>query len=182
MLESVYSKNAEGINGMFWRGMALVLGLLTLAGCGQTDERLRELDHRLLAINGVLKPGETREVALPTIKPGEWVVAISGQYSGQVCQPSPLSEKAAQQVSLDFGASEAHPAFLLLVSRDRVQSSMQLSIATTPLAIQPLGKGKALCSLIAGPEHHSLVVECMALPSSSKTVGRACEIVLRAVQ
>ncbi len=171
----------EKATGGLWRGLLLGLSLLiSLAGCGGPDERLIELDARIKALDGQMKLGETREVPLPTIKEGEWIVAVGGQYSGHACQPSPLSEKASQKVS-DYGGSESFPAFLLLVSGDRVVSDMALSVADSPSVIQPLEKDQALCALIAGPTHRSLVVECMK-PVSDKPAGRACEVALRAVK
>ena len=160
----------------------LVLGLsLMVIGCGGPDERLQTLDARIKALDGQMKLGEVREVPLPTIKQGEWIVAIDGQYGGHVCEPSPLSEKAAGRVSLDYGASESFPAFLLLVSGDSVVSDMALSVADSPSAIQPLEKDQALCALIAGHKHRTLVVECMK-SVSDKPASRACEVVLRAVK
>lgn len=165
-----------------WILEGLVLGLgLTVVGCSEPDERLQALDARIKTLDGQMKLGEVREVPLPTIKRGEWIVAIDGQYGGHVCEPSPLSEKAAGRVSLDYGASESFPAFLLLVSGDRVASDMALSVADSPSAIQPHEKDRALCALIAGPEHRVLVVECMK-PVSDKPAGRACEVVLRTIK
>ena len=171
----------EEAAGGFWRGLLLRLGLLaTLAGCGGPDERLVDLDARIKALDGQMKLGEVREVPLPTIKQGEWIVAIAGQYGGIACEPSPLSEKAKQRVTLDYGSSESYPAFLLLVAGERVASSMALSIATSPSAVWSQ-TDKGSCALIAGPNHHSLVVECQ-MPVSDKPSGRACEVVLRAVK
>lgn len=167
------------MSGGFGRILALGLGLTALAGCGGPDERLQELDARIKALDGQMKLGEVREVPLPTIKPGEWIVAINGLYQGSVCDPSPLSEKAAQRVTLDYGSSESHPAFLLLVSNDHVASSVALSIATWPATVR--SQKDIDCALIAGPEQRALVVECMK-PVSDKPVGRACEVVLRAVK
>lgn len=159
------------------------LGLIVLVGCGGPDERLQTLDARIKALDGTMKLGEVRQVPLPSIKQGEWIVAIDGQYGGHVCEPSPLSEKAAGRVSLDYGASESFPTFLLLVSGDHVVSHMPLSIAASHSAVRSLAKEKdqVLCALIAGLTHHSLVLECMK-PVSDKPAGRACEVVLRAVK
>ena len=139
--------------GGFGRGLAIGLGLIALAGCGGADERLVKLDARIKALEGTMKPGEVREVRLPPIKQGEWIVAIAGQYGGIVCEPSPLSEKAAQRVTLNYGSSESYPAFLLLVTGDRVASSMALSIATSPSAVWSQAD-KGSCALIADPKHH----------------------------
>lgn len=167
------------MSGGFGRALVLGLGLAALAGCGGPDERLQELDARIKALDGQMKLGEVREVPLPAIKPGEWIVAINGLYQGSVCDPSPLSEKAAQRVALDYGSSESYPAFLLLVLGDHVASSLALSIATWPATVR--SQKDIDCALIAGPAHHSLVVECMK-PVSAKPAGRACEVVLRAVK
>lgn len=170
----------EVISG-FWRGLLLGLSLLAaLAGCGGPDERLVNLDARIKALDGQMKLGEVREVPLPLIKPGEWIVAIAGQYGGHTCDPSPLSAKGSQKVS-DYGGSESFPAFLLLVSGDRVVSDIPLSVADSPSAIQPHEKDQALCALIAGSNHRSLVVECMK-PVSENPAGRACEVVLREIR
>jgi len=166
--------------GRLWRVMALGLAMTTLAGCGGPDERLVNLDARIKVLDGQMKLGEVREVPLPPVKPGEWIVAIGGQYGGIVCKPSPLPEKAAQRVTLNYGSSESHPAFLLLVAGERVTSSMALSIATSPSAIVAQAD-KGSCALIAGSNHHSLIVECRA-PLSDKSSGRVCEVVLRAVK
>lgn len=159
--------------------LAVCLCLVYLTGCGGPDERLVSLDARIKALDGKMKLGEVREVALPTIRSDEWVVAINGLYQGSVCNPSPLSEKAAQHVVLDYGSSESHPAFLLLVSGDRVVSSMALSIASWPATVRP--QSDKDCALIAGTTHQALVVECIQ-PSPDKSSGRTCEVVLRAVK
>lgn len=155
------------------------LGFMILAGCGGPDERLQTLDARIKALDGQVKLGEVREVPLPAIKRGEWIVAINGLYQGSACEPSPLSEKAAQRVTLDYGSSESSPAFLLLVKNDHIVSSMALSIATWPGTVR--SQKDVDCALIAGPEHQTLVVECMK-PVSEKTPGHNCEVVLRAVK
>ena len=160
-----------------WKGLVFGLGLLVLVGCGGPDERLQALDARIKALDGQMKLGEVREVALPPIKPGEWMVAINGQYVGSVCEPSPLSKEASHEVS-NYG-SKTYPAFLLLGSEDRIRSDIPLSLAYT--AVNPPEKSRWTCALIAGPSHHSLVVECMK-PASDKLSGRACEVVLRAVK
>lgn len=172
----------EEVTGGFWRILVLGLGLMALAGCGGPDERLQALDARIKALDGTMKLGEVREVSLPSIKQGEWIVAIAGQYGGYVCTPSPLSAKASQKVS-DYGGSESFPAFLLLVSGDRVVADMPLSIANSTSVIRSTEKRKyqELCALIASPTHRSLVVECMK-PVSDKPTGRACEVVLRMVK
>lgn len=170
------------MTGGFGRVLAIGLGLTALAGCGGSDERLVSLDARIKALDGQMELGEVRVVTLPPIKQGEWIVAIAGQYGGYVCAPSPLGAKASQKVS-DYGGSESFPAFLLLVSEDRVISDMPLSVANSTSAIRSSEKRKhqELCALIADSNHHSLVVECMA-PVSGKPSGRACEVVLRAVK
>lgn len=165
------------MTGGFGRALAIGLGLATLAGCGGPDERLLSLDARIKALDGTMKLGEVREVPLPTIKQGEWIVAINGQYVGSVCEPSPLSREASLDVS-NYGG-KGYPAFLLLVEGSRVRSDFPLSLAYT--AVSPPEKSRWTCALIAGPNHHSLVVECMK-PVSDKPVGRACEVVLRAVK
>jgi hypothetical protein len=165
--------------GRFWNALALGLGLMALAGCSGPDERLQALDARIKALDGQMKLGEVREVPLPTINQGEWIVAINGLYQGSVSDPSPLSEKAAQRVTLNYGSSESYPAFLLLVSGDRVASSMALSIASWPATVR--SQDDIDCALIAGLTHRSLVVECMK-PVTDKPPGRACEVVLRAVK
>ncbi len=160
--------------------LAACLCLAYLTGCGGTDDRLVNLDARIKALDGQMRLGEVREVALPMLREGEWIVAVAGQYGGRACQPSALSSEASQEVS-DFGGSESFPAFLLLISGDHVVSDMALSVADSPLAIQPSEKDQALCALIAGSQHRALVVECMK-PSSDKPSGRTCEVVLRAVK
>ncbi|MCG3188106.1 MAG: hypothetical protein IOMNBAOH_02830 [Rhodocyclaceae bacterium] len=171
-------KTTEEMTG-FWRVLALGLSLTALAGCGGPDERLQALNARIRALDGQMKLGEVREVPLPPIKQGEWVVAINGLYQGSVCDPSLLSEKAAQRVALDYGSSESSPAFLLLVSGDHVASSMALSIATWPATVR--SQKDIDYALIAGPTHRLLVVECMK-PVSDKAAGRTCEVVLRAAK
>lgn len=160
-----------------WEGLALGLGLMALAGCSGPDERLQALDARIKALDGQMKLGEVREVPLPTIKQGEWIVAINGQYVGSVCEPSPLSREASHEVS-NYG-SKTYPAFLLLGSEDRIQSNIPLSLTYT--AVNPPEKSRWTCALIAGPSHRRLVVECMK-PVSDKPSDRACEVVLRAVK
>jgi hypothetical protein len=165
------------VSGGVWRLLALGLGLTVLAGCGGPDERLVELDARIKALDGQMELGEVREVPLPPIKQGEWVVAINGQYVGSVCDPSPLSKEASLDAS-NYG-SKGYPAFLLLVAGSRVRSDFPLSLAYT--AVSPAEKSRWTCALIAGPTHRALVVECMK-PVSDKASGRACEVVLRAVK
>lgn len=160
-----------------WTWLVLWLGLMALAGCGGPDERLMNLDAQIKALEGTMKLGEVREVALPQINQGEWVVAINGQYVGSVCEPSPLSKEAAQEVS--SYVSKTYPAFLVLGLKDHVRSDIPLSLAYT--AVNPLEESRWTCALIAGPEHRVLVVECMK-PVSDKLSGRACEVVLRAIK
>lgn len=164
-----------------WRRLAMGMILVPLISCGGQDERLQILDARIKALDGKMKLGEVREVPLPPIKRGEWIVAIAGQYGGRICTPSPLSTKVTERVNYNFGMSELYPAFLLLVSGDRVVSDMPLSIAKTPTSVRYVVIGQDMCGLIADSNHHSLVVECIK-PITDKPIGHACEVALRDVK
>lgn len=159
--------------------IACLWGGLILAGCNKPDERLQALNGRIKALDGQMRLGEVREIPLPSIRQGEWLVVINGQYGGVVCPPSPLSEKVARQAILDFGNKEGGAsAYMLLVSDDSIQSSVGSSINFT--VWQP-EKFKGSCALIAGPSHVALVVECVR-PVVDKASGRTCDITLRAVK
>lgn len=160
--------------------LAVWLCSVYLTGCGGPDERLVSLDARIKALDGKMKLGEVREVALPTIHEGEWIIAINGRYAGSICDPSPFSEKLSRKLSLEYGGSELVATYLLLVNSEAVNSTLPLSPLSEYGSVRA-DDDRSTCALIAAPSHRVLVVECMK-PVSEKPAGRACEVVLRAVK
>jgi hypothetical protein len=169
------------VSGWVWRLLALGLGLIVLAGCGGPDERLVELDARIKALDGQMKLGEVREVPLPVLHKGEWLVAMNGRYAGSICDPSPFPEKLSSKLTLEYGGSELVATYLLLVNVDSINSKFPLSSLSEYGSVRGVGDDRWTCALIADPTHRALVVECMK-PVSDKAAGRACEVVLRAVK
>lgn len=161
----------------FWRIFSIVLYLMVLVGCGNTDERLKKLGAKIEALDGQMKVGEVREVPLPQIKKGEWIVAINGQYAGNICEPSPLSKQITQKINYEYGMSESRAsAFFVLI-----ENGIKIDESMFEIRVLPSEESRWTCALIATSHYRSLTVECIK-PTSGKPKSHACEVVLRAVK
>lgn len=157
---------------------ALLISALT--SCNQSDQRLTKLDAVVASAQKEMKPGEVRNVALPTLQENEHLVMINGQYGGYLCDPVPFSKTAANKV-MSYAGEASYPAFLMIVKDDDVAAHVPVSAAHFNTFVYPRLAKHPLCALVAGQDNRYVELECVPVRHDVSS-SQDCDVRLRSVK